>query len=295
MSEQGDHLHRFLFDGSHVRGEFVQLDQTWQSLLARQEYPAPVRDLLGEAAAATALLASTIKFDGSLILQTQGAGPVGLVVVECSGRRTLRGLARWKGEVRDTGFAGLVGEGRLVMTIDPGTDAERYQGIVELTGNSLAECLQGYFRRSEQLPTRLWLGVDEERAAGLLVQEMPSSSAERDPDLWERVTTLADTVTHEELLGLGPHELLRRLFHEEQVRVFEPQAWRFECRCSRERVASMLEGLGREELESILRDEGAVAVGCEYCNASYRFDAVDVEQLLSNNALSPDTPSATRH
>jgi molecular chaperone Hsp33 len=294
MSERGDNLHRFLFDGSNVRGELVQLDSTWQALLARQDYPLPVRRLLGEAAAATALLASTIKFDGSLILQTQGAGPVGLVVVECSGRGTLRGLARWHGDVENAGFAQLVGEGRLVMTIDPGGNAERYQGIVELGGDSLADCLQAYFLRSEQLPTRLWLGVDDERAAGLLVQEMPSQSAEADPDVWDRVTHLADTVTASELTGLSPHQLLRRLFHEERVRVFDPEAWRFECRCSRERVASMLKGLGREELDAILHEEGEVGVDCEYCNASYRFDAVDVEQLFSD-ALSADTPPATRH
>jgi molecular chaperone Hsp33 len=294
VSKQTDTLHRFLFDGSNVRGELVHLDSAWQALRARQTYPAPVRRLLGEAAAATTLLASTIKFDGSLILQTQGAGPVGLMVVECSGRGTLRGLARWQGDVESADFAQLVGEGRLVMTIDPGGGAERYQGIVELSGDSLAACLQAYFERSEQLPTRLWLGVDDDRAAGLLVQEMPSQDSGADPDVWNRVTTLADTVTSPELLGLDPHRLLRRLFHEEQVRVFEPEAWRFECRCSRERVASMLKGLGREELDSILRDEGEVGVDCEYCNASYRFDAVDVEQLFSD-ALSADTPPATRH
>lgn len=299
MSVQGDFLHRFLFDGSNVRGELVQLDRTWQALLGRQDYPPAVRQLLGEAAAATALLAATIKFDGSLILQAQGSGPVRLLVVECSGQRTLRGLARWRGPVEGDDFATLVGEGRLVMTIDPGENAERYQGIVELTGTSLTECLQGYFDRSEQLPTRLWLGVDGQRAAGMLVQEMPEPAgplqlANLDEDVWNRVTTLADTVTADELLALPAHRLLHRLFHEEQVRVFDPQAWRFECRCSRERVATMLKGLGRDELASILQDEDTVGVDCEYCSASYRFDPVDVEQLFSE-ALTADTPSSTRH
>ncbi len=294
MSEKSDHLHRFLFDGSNVRGELVQLDHTWQALQARTDYPAPVRQLLGEAAAATALLAATIKFDGSLTLQAQGGGPLDLLVVECSGKRTLRGLARWSGEVEGLDFAALVGSGRLVMTIDPGEDSERYQGIVAIEGNSLAECLQGYFDRSEQLPTRLWLSVDGERAAGMLVQEMPASGPVEDADMWDRVTTLAATVTRRELLGLAPRDLLRRLFHEERVRVFDPQAWRFECRCSRRRVASMLESLGRAELQDILSEEGTVAVDCEYCSASYRFDAVDVEQIFSE-ALSADTPSQTRH
>ncbi len=294
MTDSSDQLHRFLFDGSNVRGELVHLDHTWQAMLARHAYPPAVRQTLGEAAAATALLAATIKFDGSLTLQTQGAGPLDLLVVECSGKRTLRGLARWTGDVEGLDFATLVGPGRLVMTIDPGEESDRYQGIVAIEGHSLAECLQEYFDRSEQLPTRLWLGVDGQRAAGMLVQEMPASSPVEDADRWERITTLADTVTRDELLGLAPRELLRRLFHEERVRVFDPQGWRFECRCSRERVANMLRSLGRGELEDILREEGAVAVDCEYCGAAYRFDAVDVAQLLSE-APSAQTPSPTRH
>jgi molecular chaperone Hsp33 len=294
MSDDRDHLHRFLFDGSTVRGELVHLDETWQALLARHDYPPVVRTLLGEAAAATALLAATIKLDGSLILQAHGSGAVNLLVVECSGQRTLRGLARWRGEVDGLDFGELVGQGRLVMTIDPGADADRYQGIVAIEGESLAQCLQAYFRRSEQLPTRLWLGADGERAAGMLIQEMPGTAATQDADLWNRITLLAETVTPVELLRLAPRQLLRRLFHQEPVRVFSPQRWRFECRCSRERVAGMLRGLGRGELDDILAQQGVVAVDCEYCNAGYRFDPVDVEQLLSQ-AVSVDTPSHTRH
>lgn len=294
MNDERDHLHRFLFDGSNVRGELVHLDQTWQALLARHDYPPTVRRLLGEAAAATALLAATIKFDGSLILQAQGSGPVNLLVVECSGRHTLRGLARWRGEVDGLSFSELVGQGRLVMTIDPGAGSERYQGIVAIEGEDLAQCLQAYFRRSEQLPTRLWLAADAERAAGLLIQELPGAPATQDEELWHRITLLADTVTDAELLELEPLRLLHRLFHEEPVRVFTPQELRFECRCSHARVAGMLRGLGRAELGQILEQEGVVAVDCEYCNAAYRFDPVDVEQLLSE-AIRMDTPSHTRH
>jgi len=294
-SEDNDQLQRFLFDGSSVRGELVRLDEAWHALLERRAYPAPVRQLLGEAAVATVLLAATIKFDGTLILQARGDGPLDLLVVECTGQRTLRGLARWSGDVAGLDFAGLVGRGQLVMTIDPGADSDRYQGIVEIAGGSLSECLQGYFDRSEQLPTRLWLGVDDRRAAGLLVQEMPGGTDDEDDDVWDRVTTLAGTVTASELLGLAPRQLLHRLFHEERVRVFEPQHWRFECSCSRERVATMLESLGRAELESILHDEGLVSVDCEYCGETYRFDAVDVEQLLTDTAIAADEPSSTRH
>lgn len=294
MSNPKDLLHRFLFNDSNVRGELVRLDDTWQALLAHQDYPQSVRELLGQAAAATALLAATIRFDGSLILQTRGSGPLRLLVVECSGRGTLRGLARWKGAVDGLRFDELIGDGRLVMTIDPGANSDRYQGIVSVEGKSLAECLQHYFDRSEQLPTRMWLAVDGKSAAGMLVQEMPGNEPVEDEDTWNRVNMLADTVQDDELLQLGAHELLYRLFHEESVTVFEPQHWQFECRCSRERVAAMLKGLGRPELDSIIEDEGLIKVDCEYCSAPYRFDTVDVEQLFSD-ALSAAPPPDTRH
>lgn len=289
-----DNLHRFMFDGSTIRGELVHLDDTWKHLLERQNYPLAVRTVLGEAAAATALLAATIKFDGILTLQARGDGPLKLLVIECTGQRTLRGLARWDGEAEDLSFAELIGNGTLVMTIDPGEGSERYQGIVELVGNSLTACLQHYFARSEQLPTRLWLGVDEERAAGLLVQEMPGDGSAEDADAWQRVCMLADTVTPQELLGLPARRLMHRLFHEEPVRVFNPQAWRFLCKCSRGRVASVLQSLGRKELTRILLDEDTVKVDCEYCGNTYRFDSVDVEQLFSE-ALDSAMPSQTRH
>jgi molecular chaperone Hsp33 len=290
-----DNLHRFVFDGSGIRGELVHLDRTWQALLQRQDYPSAVRQILGEAAAATALLAATIKFDGILTLQARGDGPLRMLVVECTGQRTLRGLARWRGDLDGLSFPQLVGRGTLVMTIDPGEGSERYQGIVELAGDSLATCLQHYFARSEQLPTRLWLGVDARRAAGLLVQEMPESAGRReDADAWDRVCTLADTVTPRELLGLPARTLMHRLFHEEQVRVFDPQPWRFLCKCSREKVATVLRSLGRAELHAILEEEQEVKVDCEYCSDVYRFDTVDVEQLLSD-ATSSETPSLTRH
>lgn len=291
---EADRLHRFMFDGSTIRGELIHLDNTWQHLLMRQDYPRAVRTILGEAAAATALLAATIKFDGTLTLQARGDGPLKLLVVECTGQRTLRGLARWDGAADGLSFRQLIGNGTLAITIDPGEGSERYQGIVELEGDSLSSCLQHYFARSEQLPTRLWLGVDEERAAGLLVQEMPGDESPEDEDTWDRVCMLADTVTAEELLALPARSLMHRLFHEEQVRVFDPQVWRFLCTCTEARVASVLRSLGREELARILEEEGNVKVDCEYCGNAYGFDPVDVEQLFSET-LASATLSQTRH
>jgi len=280
-----DTLHRFLFENTDVRGELVQLDATWQALQTRAEYPQPVRDVLGQALAAVSLLAATIKFDGSLIMQTSGDGPLHLLVVQATGRRTVRGLARWTGEVTGGNFASMLGDGRLVMTVDPGDGNERYQGIVGLGGESLSAVLQHYFDRSEQLPTRLWLHADAQRAAGLLLQRMPWHSD--DDDAWRRSVQLADTVTAAEMLSLQPQVILNRLFHEETVRLFEGEPVHFACGCSRERVCATLQALGEAEVRETLAEQGRIEVTCEFCNAGYRFDTVDVEQLFAAEHQEP--------
>ena len=291
---QADALHRFLFEGSSVRGELVQLETSWQTLHRRRDYPPAIRSLLGEATAAGVLLAATIKFDGSLTLQLNSNGRLKFLVVECTGERSLRGLAHWREAPGPDNNSALVGTGQLLMTIDQGADSERYQSIIELGGEQLAECLDHYFQRSEQLPTRLWLAADAQRAAGLLIQEMPSTRVAGDADLWDRVTTLAATVRARELLGMAPEPLLLRLFHEETVRLFKPQPWSFKCPCSQARVDSMLRSLGREELQTILTEQHQIGVDCEFCGQAYRYDAVDVEQLLSANPA-VEINASTRH
>ena len=293
-----DTLHRFLFEGSNIRGEVVQLEHSWQALCERQDYPEVIREILGQATAAGALLAATIKFDGSLTLQLSTDGLIKFMVVECTGEHTLRGLARWDEdeiEIKDSAInKPLIGAGNLLMTVEQGDDSERYQSIIELNGELLSECLDDYFLRSEQLPTRLWLASDGQRAAGLLLQEMPKPALETDPDLWNRVTTLAATVSNEELLTLGPDQLLRRLFHEETLRVFEPQLWSFKCPCSKARVESMLRSLGSDELHAILDEHGEINVDCEFCGQIYQYDSVDTELLLSDE-LNVEQTSETRH
>lgn len=286
-----DTLNRFILETTNVRGEWVHLDATWKALLERYEYPPMVRELLGQALAAVALLSATIKFDGSLILQVTGNGPLNLLVVQASGRGTVRGLARWQSEVPEGDLYAQFGDGRMVITIDPGQGRDRYQGIVPLEGASLSVALEGYFTRSEQLPTRLWLAADGQRAAGLLLQALPGDV--RDPDAFNRAVTLADTLRDQELLELPVERLLRRLYHEEDVRLLEGSPVSFRCGCSRERVADMLRNLGRGEVESVLADEGVIEVNCEFCNAGYRFDTVDVEQLFTEGEHPPGT--RTRH
>ena len=292
-----DALVRFILEHSDVRGQLVHLDESWRALLARRDYPGPLRRVLGEAAAASALLASTIKFNGSLILQAKAAGVLRLLVVEATSGRTLRGLVRWD-ETADAGLlARGLGEGHLVMTIDPGEGGERYQGIVALHGRPLADALRTYFTQSEQLPTRLWLAADERRAAGLLLQHLPVGDGrerELDPDTWDRVAHLAETVTPAELLGLDAPTLLHRLFHQERVRVFTDERWEFACGCSRAKVSAVLRMLGTADVRRILAEEGEVSADCEFCSAVYRFDAVDVEEVFAS-AEAPAPSSDTRH
>lgn len=285
-----DSLHRFLFEDIGVRGELVQLDASWRAVLARHEYPEAVRSQLGQALAAVSLLSATIKFQGSLILQAQGRGPLTTLVAQATHGRMLRGLARWQGEVPEGNLRDTFGDAHLVLTIQ-NQGADLYQGIVAMEGDSLADSLRGYFEQSEQLRTRLWLCADGRRAVGLLLQELPARAG--DADDWERVALLAQTVTARELLELPAETLLYRLFNEEKVRLFAPEKMMFRCGCSRERIETVLRSLGRDEVESLLAEQGQVLVDCEFCNRQYAFDAVDVERLLREDA--PLALSATRH
>ncbi len=286
MTKSHDSLTRFVFEGAPVRGEIVHLDATWRAVLERHEYPPVLRTVLGELMAAAALLSSTIKFTGSLIMQVQGSGPVKLLVVECTSDQTMRATAKWDEPLEGSDFRELVGNGRFVITIAPEDAKQTYQGIVTIEGADVASALEHYMARSEQVETRLWLAADAECAAGMLVQRLPGSS-ERDPDAWNRAVQLTQTVTADELLQLPAREIVHRLYHEEDIRLFEARIMSFRCSCSNERVVNMLRLLGREEVVSILEERGAVEVNCEFCNRHYAFDAVDVEQIFAAEVMTP--------
>ena len=273
-----DSLQRFLFEDNAIRGELVHLDASFQAIRDNHDYPAPVKRLLGEALAAVSLLSASIKAHESLILQCRGSGPVHMVVAQCSGNYSLRGLGRWREAVEEGDLPTLCGEGHILITIDPGKGRDRYQGIVGLEGKTLAESLESYFAQSEQLPTRFWLACDGKAAAGMILQQLPGDAA--DSDAWNRVNRLASTLTSQELLGLSVQEVRHRLFHEEDVRVFDPHRTTFRCTCSRETVERVLRSLGRAEVEDILAKEGRITADCEFCNHRYTFDAVDAERLL---------------
>ena len=280
MSEKdNDYLYRFLFEDFGVRGEFVRLAASWQAVREKHDYPAPVERALGQALAAVSLLSATIKFKGSLVLQIQGEGPVRSLVVQATDHGTLRGMASLEQDetVREEGANGVFGDARLVLTAES-PEGERYQGIVPLEGDSVAAAVEHYFAQSEQLPTRLWLAADSGVAAGLFLQRLPGKTAGGED--WNRVVMLAETISGEELRTLDVEELLHRLFHEETLRLFEPEPVAFRCSCSREKVGQALAAMGEGEVAQILDEMGSIEVSCEFCNAKYRFDTVDAAQLF---------------
>lgn len=288
-----DSLQRFVFEQTPIRGHHVHLDATWRAVLERHEYPEPLRTVLGELMAAGALLSATLKFDGALIMQMQGSGPVTLVVVEVNSDGTLRATAKWEGDLPGSSLTALMGDGRFVISLVPRDGGQSYQGVVELAGESVAAVLEHYMATSEQLETRLWLASDVRQAAGMLLQKLPSDAEHVDDDAWNRLTHLASTLTDDELLKLPAREVLRRLFHEEDIRVFEASPLAFRCSCSRERVTGMLRSLGTVEVRSIIEERGKVEVTCEFCHKRYVFDGVDAEQIFASTVQTQ--AGSTRH
>lgn len=286
-----DTLSRFIFENAPIRGETVRLQSTWNAVLERHDYPPLLLGILGELMAASALLTATLKLNGSIIMQIQGNGPVSLLVVECQGDMSLRATAKWEGERLQGTLQDLVGDGRFVITLDPRDGKQAYQGIVPLEGDSVAEILQNYMTRSEQLETRLWLTANDDTAAGMLLQKLPDQP-EQDADAWNRACQLADTVKPAEL-RMDTETLLHRLFNEEDLRLFDPQPVTFHCGCSREGVSRVLRMLGKEEVRSILEERGKIEVHCEFCNQRYTFDPIDTEQVFATDIATPG--SETRH
>ena len=296
-----DTLQRFLFENLAVRGELVHLDATWQAVLENHNYPQAVQKVLGELMSAVSLLMATLKFKGQLIAQIQGDGPVSLLVVEGTSDKTLRATASLKenADFSDGSLKGLFGEARLVITLEP-EQGERYQGIVALSGENLAAALTDYLLRSEQLDTNIWLVADDKQSAGLLIQKLPGtketrqssnilnvSDAGSDVDGWNRIQQLSSTIKDDELLNLGAEEIIHRLYHEEDIRMFDAETVSFRCSCSRERVANMLLSLGAEEVKSMIEELSQIEVACEFCNHNYKFDAVDTEQLFASEVAHP--------
>jgi len=296
-----DVLQKFLFEDSAVRGELVDVSDTWREVRSRHDYPPAVKTVLGEMMAAAALLSANLKFNGAVVMQIHGDGPVRLMVVECDSELHLRATAKLAEDalIDDgmtlTQLVNAQGDGRFVITLDPKDKLpgqQPYQGIVPLTGESIAVVIENYMLRSEQLDTKLWLAADDQAARGLLLQKLPreggiasassgSSGAEDDLATWERTMMLASTLRREELLSTDVETLMRRLFWEETIRVFDPRHPSFQCSCTREKVGAMLKMLGQPEIEEALTELGKLEVNCDFCGQHYEFDRVDCAQLFA--------------
>jgi len=313
-----DTLQKFLFEQAPVRGELVELSDTWNQVLARRDYPPAVQTVLGEMLAAAALLSANLKFEGSIVMQVHGDGPVRLLVVECDDTLQLRATAKLRehAEIPDGAtlaeLVNLHGHGRFVITLDPREKVpgqQPYQGIVSLDGDDVATVIENYMLRSEQLDTKLWLAADGKVSRGMLLQKLPleggnaltqaagRAETEAAADAWDRALALGGTLGREELLGTDVATLLRRLFWEETLRLFDAEHPGFHCSCTREKVGGMLKMLGHEEVNAALKELDALQIDCDFCGQHYSFDKIDCAQLFATEEPieTLQTPSQLKH
>lgn len=284
---QFDFIQRFLIDNSPVRGEIVRLKDSYQTVLDKHDYPASIQKQLGEMLSAVALLTAMVKIDGILSLQARGTGNCSLLMAESNPGGDLRAIASWEGDIGEPEtLQQLMGNGQLIITMEP-RNGRRYQGIVSLEKETLAHCLEQYFEQSEQLPSRLWLNTSDTITSGFMLQALPSDNTEEDQDAWERSVSLAETLKEEELQELPFEELLHRLYHQEEVRIFEGSSLQFKCTCSEEKIKNAMVSMGKAELNEIIADQGKVESQCQFCNTLYSFNAADIENLFDNPSAPP--------
>ena len=296
---RSDALKKFLFDDRSVRVESVRIEHAWLSAQAHHQYPAPVTALLGELVAASTLLAANLKFDGSLLLQLQGDGAIALMVVECRADLSIRATVKMRERPLpvESDLQAMLNPGgtaKFIVVLDPPKHTpgrQAYQGIVPLEGNTVAQALEQYMLRSEQLHTRIWLAADALHCSGLLIQRLPlqgggqQTEIETADESWARAQHLAQTLTPAEMLSTDQDTLLHRLFWQETLLVFESQPITWKCSCTQERVADMLRMLGKAEVDDILQEQGKVEVACEFCGLPYVFDALDTEALFQTTTV----------
>ncbi|MCY7295675.1 Hsp33 family molecular chaperone HslO [Alteromonas sp. a30] len=288
-TQKTDQLHRFLFSEAHIRGELVQLSESVKAMLDTKAYPPCLQTLLSEMMLATSLLTATLKFEGEISLQLQcEEGALKYALINGNHQQQLRGIARWDGELSDESFSEIVGKkGVLAITIMP-KKGQQYQGIVALDKPSLAECLKGYFEQSEQLATEIVLHTlmteKEVKAAGMLLQALPQSdtSHQKQNDTFEHVAHLTKTITKAEITELPVEEILHRLYHQEEVRLFDPVDVSFSCTCSQEKVNQAIASLPTEEVRNLLDERGKISTSCQYCFAEYKFTEEDFQNILGD-------------
>ena len=274
-----NYVQRFLLENLDIRGAVVHLDSVWQQMLAGRNYPQPVTQLLGEMSATTLLLGDNLKQTGRLTIQLNGNGPVSMLVLDCNESLHIRGMAKCVQNIEPQPVSELLGHGQLQFTLDMPSMRESYQSIVPLDGHNIAEIFEHYFKQSEQLPSRLFLITTHQTTFGLLLQKLPTAD-QHDPDGWARAEALAATIHDQTLLGLAAKEILTRLFYEETIRIFDPQTVHYGCHDDPAKIYAMLHSLGREEVDSILKEFGEVIINDDMCNREYRFDALAIDAVF---------------
>ncbi len=282
MKNNNDSLQRFIFESTDIRGEITTLSSSYQDLLALQKSPPQVELLFGEFLAAVTLLSSRLKHSGMITVQARGNGPITTIMAECSQDNKLRGIVRGDFDTLDglSTLQELLGKATLAITLEP-EGKERYQGVVPLDEAHLSSCLEFYFYQSEQLPTKIKLTSDANSATGLLIQQLPSSGdQEKSQEDWQRVSNLLETLSSEEQLQLSHNDQLYRLFHEQDLLLFEPTEMQFSCSCSRQRTENALLSLGRKDVLELSAEQGLIMINCQFCSQEYRFTAADVNQLF---------------
>jgi len=284
MQEQSDAVFPFAFESLPVRGEIVQLQSAWRRMQLGHNYAAPVREVLGHAAAAAGLISQSLKFNGKITLQISGSERMPMLVMQCTSKLALRGMASAQPEADGASFAELTDGARCAITLDAGRAERRYQGIVEVCGDTLRDSLQNYYARSAQIPSHLQLVTDKAHCGGILLQQMPGGTGLVADD-WRRLGLLAGTLRSEDLAGgVGP-DLLQKLFAEDDIRLYRPRAARFHCQCSQRRAEQVLKLLGETESREVCAELGRVEVTCEYCGRTRSFDTVDLSRLFATRAL----------
>ncbi|MFO9076911.1 Hsp33 family molecular chaperone HslO [Legionella pneumophila serogroup 1] len=278
--KEADTLQRFIFEHANIRGEIVHIEKTFQNIMNQRDYPPMVKNLLGEALVSCLLLASSIKFEGNLSLQFQGDERLSLLLVQCDHNLNIRGFAKCAESLEIADYATAFLQGRMVITLSQDNQTQAYQSLIPIQSTSMSENLMTYFAQSEQIATRVWLAVNEDMAAGMLLQLMPGQDTIQREQFWEYAVQLGQTVTEDELLTIDNQTLLYRLYHETELRIFESRSTRFQCRCNQDKMKQVITVLGEEEATDLIKEKGKIEITCDFCNQKYTFDSIDVTLLF---------------
>lgn len=278
-----DSLQRFIFEHASIRGEIVRLDQTYQTIIQQRPYPLAVKRLLGEALISCLLLSGSIKYEGEISLQFHGDERLPLLLVQCDHQLQIRAFAKYQETSENIDYNAAFLAGKMVLNISPFNQTQTYQSVVPIQSNSMSENLINYFAQSEQISTQIWLAVDDNSAAGMLLQLLPDKDSRQREEFWQYAVVLGQTITDQELLSLDNKTILHRLYHETELRLFDARPINFHCRCSPEKMKKLLLLLGEKDTQALMKERGDVEVRCDFCNQAYNFDAIDVTLLFRSS------------